>query len=213
MPITDETIICFIPDSTWHHRDMDKGILHCELCDDEIHKPHYRTIYCKPCAVINRRVMDRINEKIKRRLQGKPVLTGWVKVGEIGKCGDCGGLLFPTRKARKYCKPCRTRHAQKFIGTSGNCVHCDAEIIHTSATHKYCTDCAKTARAHRNKRIQKVRRLKAGKRFLGMTIPCTDCGNDMVYRSGAQKRCKDCSRKNRNAHRRKLRQKTEFLTL
>ena len=255
MPLTDATIICFIPNSTWHLRDMDKGILHCELCDDEIHKPRDLQVYCPPCKVINRRVEKIVNHKIKRRLQGKPTLS-WIQVGEMGNCGDCGDWLIPTKTKLKFCKRCKKkrdrasnkrhrkrkkreyvnpnpvvgemrpcarcdelikvrngnhrycqacngRPTEKFIGTLGNCVDCNTEIIRKGTRQRYCPPCAKTAIKHQNRKLQNASRKKAGRQYLGMTKPCPTCGNDMIFRSSAQKRCKACSKEARNAKRRK----------
>lgn len=72
------------------------------------------------------------------------------------------------------------------------CVECKQVYLPTSSSQKACAICGPILRAKAN--VENLRKLRKnqGAVPIGTMRQCIECGNDFVYKSGPQVKCKQC---------------------
>ena len=74
------------------------------------------------------------------------------------------------------------------------CIECKKVYLPTSSSQKACAKCGPILRAKANVVNLRNLRAKQGATTINTIKQCLDCGDDFVYRSGPQVRCKECKR-------------------
>lgn len=74
------------------------------------------------------------------------------------------------------------------------CEICSQLYQPTGSVQKVCEPCKPKFRQMKNVEALRKLRRKQGKIPVGTIIQCSDCGSDFEYKSGPQKRCKECQK-------------------
>ncbi|QFT69606.1 hypothetical protein FIU93_22665 [Labrenzia sp. THAF35] len=114
-------------------------------------------------------------------------------------CKSCGRECERTGGRQLRCSECaialRRAGGKVIAGDTIKCVVCDSEFPARQGGNKYCSE--KCRRAMELQRYHEKTRLKGAKK-IGDTVPCQDCGTQIVYLAQAQKRCDSCQKSARD---------------